>query len=109
MQTNVSDEMLLIDLKKGSCCAFEAIYLRYWRQLFAFVYQQLGNRYSACCSWRSACIGILVLVRFAPTGSSRLQAWMCRSYKRIKRLHPSGLANTRRLHVNSIVSPDNHV
>lgn len=47
MQTDVSDEMLLIDLKNGSCCAFEAIYLRYWRQLYAFVFQQVGSKEEA--------------------------------------------------------------
>lgn len=35
--------MLMIGLRNGDAFAFEAIYRRYWRQLFVFVYQQTGS------------------------------------------------------------------
>lgn len=40
----VTDEMLLSALKNDDSCAFEAIYHRYWRPLFVFVYQQMGSK-----------------------------------------------------------------
>jgi RNA polymerase sigma factor (sigma-70 family) len=45
MYTNeTTDEWLLSQLKEGDSEAFEAIYRRYWRQLFVFVYDQIGSR-----------------------------------------------------------------
>ncbi|PPK99529.1 RNA polymerase sigma factor [Parapedobacter indicus] len=40
----VTDEMLLNALKNHDSYAFEAIYHRYWRRLFVFVYQQMGSK-----------------------------------------------------------------
>lgn len=45
--SKVTDEVLLNDLKNNDSCAFEAIYHRYWRQLFVFVYQQMGSEEEA--------------------------------------------------------------
>jgi RNA polymerase sigma-70 factor (family 1) len=39
---DLADEMLVDLLKQDDAEAFEVIYQRYWRQLFGFVYQQLG-------------------------------------------------------------------
>ncbi len=43
----VTDETLMNDLKNDNTSAFEAIYSRYWRQLFVFVYHQTGSREDA--------------------------------------------------------------
>lgn len=45
--SRVTDETLINDLKNNDACAFEAIYRRYWRQLFVFVYQQIGSKEEA--------------------------------------------------------------
>lgn len=45
--SEVTDEVLLIALKNDDSGAFEAIYHRYWRQLFVFVYQQVGSKEEA--------------------------------------------------------------
>lgn len=42
--TDLTDETLLNRLKEDSSSAFETIYRRYWRQLFVFVYQQIGSK-----------------------------------------------------------------
>lgn len=39
-----TDDILLSRLKEDDSDAFETIYRRYWRELFAFVYQQIGSR-----------------------------------------------------------------
>lgn len=41
------DEVLLARLKKGNERAFEAIYARYWKRTFAFVYNRLQARESS--------------------------------------------------------------
>jgi RNA polymerase sigma-70 factor (family 1) len=40
----VTDEVLMIQLKENDSYAFEMIYRRYWRQLYVFVYQQIGSK-----------------------------------------------------------------
>ncbi len=45
--SEVTDETLLNNLKEDDPRAFEAIYRRYWRQLFVFVYQQIGSKEEA--------------------------------------------------------------
>ena len=44
---NLTDDLLVDLLKKDDAKAFEVIYRRYWRQLYGFVYQQLGSREEA--------------------------------------------------------------
>lgn len=39
-----TDKVLLILLKEDNSRAFETIYRRYWRQLFVFIYQQIGSK-----------------------------------------------------------------
>jgi RNA polymerase sigma-70 factor (family 1) len=39
-----TDEELVLLLKGNDSSAFEAIYRRYWRQLYVFVYQQIGSK-----------------------------------------------------------------
>ncbi len=39
----VTDEVLMNSLRNDDARAFEAIYRRYWRQLFVFVYRQIGS------------------------------------------------------------------
>ena len=46
-EPNPTDEELVHLLKKSDSTAFEAIYKRYWRQLFGFVFQQLGTKEDA--------------------------------------------------------------
>ncbi|GAA4437237.1 RNA polymerase sigma-70 factor [Ravibacter arvi] len=46
-QNDVPDERLLALLKEDDPDAFETIYHRYWRQLYAFVYQQVGGKEDA--------------------------------------------------------------
>lgn len=41
--SEISDYTLTILLKESNAVAFETIYRRYWRQLFAYVYQQTGS------------------------------------------------------------------
>jgi len=41
---DVLDETLTVSLKRGDARAFEMIYRKYWRQLFVYVYQQLGSK-----------------------------------------------------------------
>lgn len=43
-EQELTDEELLLLLKGNDSSAFETIYRRYWRQLFAFVYQQIGSK-----------------------------------------------------------------
>ncbi len=45
--SEVTDEMLMNNLKNDDAYAFEVIYSRYWRQLFVFVYQQIGSKEEA--------------------------------------------------------------
>ncbi len=45
--SEVTDETLLKDLRNNDPRAFETIYRRYWRQLFVFVYQQIGSKEDA--------------------------------------------------------------
>ena len=42
--TNLTDDSLVDLLKSDDPDAFEIIYQRYWRQLFGFVYQQIGSK-----------------------------------------------------------------
>lgn len=42
--SEASDKDLLILLRDHDPCAFEAIYRRYWRPLFVFVYKQIGSK-----------------------------------------------------------------
>ncbi len=42
--TNQTDEALLLLIKEDDGRAFETIYRRYWRQLFVYVYQQIGSK-----------------------------------------------------------------
>jgi RNA polymerase sigma-70 factor (ECF subfamily) len=44
---NLPDDLLVDLLKKDDSKAFEVIYRRYWRQLYGFVYQQLGSKEEA--------------------------------------------------------------
>lgn len=45
MQLNdLSDKTLLELMQEGNALAFEVIYKKYWRQLYGFVYQQIGSR-----------------------------------------------------------------
>ena len=41
---NPTDDVLIERLHGGNASAFEAIYGRYWRPLYGFVYQQLGSK-----------------------------------------------------------------
>lgn len=41
--SEVTDEILMDRLRNDDASAYEAIYRRYWRQLFVFVYQQIGS------------------------------------------------------------------
>ncbi|QHV96536.1 RNA polymerase sigma factor [Spirosoma endbachense] len=41
---NLSDESLVDLLQQDDPTAFELIYQRYWRQLYGFVFQQLGSK-----------------------------------------------------------------
>jgi RNA polymerase sigma-70 factor (family 1) len=43
----LEDDRLVKLLKHDNSSAFEAIYNRYWRQLFVFVYQQIGSKEDA--------------------------------------------------------------
>src|SRR5690606_22773553 len=45
--SEVTDETLTNELKNGDGRAFEAIYRRYWRRLFVFVYHQIGSKEEA--------------------------------------------------------------
>ncbi len=45
--TDLTDESLVLLMKKGEPEAFAVIYRRYWRQLYGFAYQQLGVREDA--------------------------------------------------------------
>jgi RNA polymerase sigma factor (sigma-70 family) len=45
--TNLSDEALVDLLKSDDHDAFKIIYLRYWRQLYGFVYQQIDSKEDA--------------------------------------------------------------
>src|SRR5690606_16132111 len=38
-----TDQVLINRMKNSDASAFEGIYRRYWRQLFVFVYQQIGS------------------------------------------------------------------
>jgi len=42
--TDLTDNLLVDLLKSDNAQAFETIYRRYWRQLFGFVYQQIGSK-----------------------------------------------------------------
>ncbi|CAG5067998.1 hypothetical protein DYBT9623_00726 [Dyadobacter sp. CECT 9623] len=42
--TDLADEMLVDLMKSDDADAFKIIYQRYWRQLYGFVYQQLGYK-----------------------------------------------------------------
>lgn len=44
---NPTDDVLIEHLRKGDAGAFKAIYVRYWRPLYGFVYQQLGSKEDA--------------------------------------------------------------
>lgn len=44
---SLTDESLVNLLKNDDAQAFETIYRRYWRQLYGFVYQQLGSKEEA--------------------------------------------------------------
>jgi len=44
---NPADNELVYSLKNDDACAFNAIYRRYWRQLFAFVLRQLDSKEDA--------------------------------------------------------------
>lgn len=44
---DMTDESLVLRMKDGQTDAFEAIYSRYWRQLYGFAYQQLGVKEEA--------------------------------------------------------------
>lgn len=46
-EKGLTDGSLVDLLKSGDTFAFEAIYDRYWRQLFSFVYLQIGSREDA--------------------------------------------------------------
>ncbi|KQS30877.1 RNA polymerase sigma factor [Dyadobacter sp. Leaf189] len=41
---DLTDELLVCLLKNDDPDAFKVIYQRYWRQLYSFVYQQLGSK-----------------------------------------------------------------
>lgn len=43
-EQELTDEELLLLLKGNNSSAFETIYRRYWRQLYVFVYQQIGSK-----------------------------------------------------------------
>lgn|SRR5690606_23297509 len=43
----ISDETLVHRLKNDDTTAFEVIYRRYWRQLYVFVYHQIGSKEDA--------------------------------------------------------------
>ncbi len=45
--SEVTDETLMNSLKNDDSRAFEAIYRRYWRRLFVFVYHQIGSKEEA--------------------------------------------------------------
>lgn len=45
--SEVTDETLMSNLKNDDSRAFEAIYRRYWRRLFVFVYHQIGCKEEA--------------------------------------------------------------
>jgi RNA polymerase sigma factor (sigma-70 family) len=45
--SNVTDEILMSNLKDDDSRAFEVIYRRYWRRLFAYVYKQIGCKEEA--------------------------------------------------------------
>ncbi len=45
--SEVTDETLMSNLKNDDSHAFEAIYRRYWRRLFVFVYNQIGCKEEA--------------------------------------------------------------
>ncbi len=45
--SEVTDETLMSNLKNDDSRAFEAIYRRYWRRLFVFVYHQIGSKEEA--------------------------------------------------------------
>ncbi len=42
--TDLTDNVLVELLRSDDAQAFEVIYYRYWRQLFGFVYQQIGSK-----------------------------------------------------------------
>lgn len=42
--TDLSDKDLIALMCKSDSSAFEVLYRRYWRQLYGFVYQQIGSR-----------------------------------------------------------------
>ncbi|MEN9611666.1 MAG: hypothetical protein RLZZ628_2480 [Bacteroidota bacterium] len=44
---NLSDEDLLTELLQSNKAAFDAIYVRYWKMLFAIAYHQLGTKEEA--------------------------------------------------------------
>ncbi|GHB65411.1 sigma-70 family RNA polymerase sigma factor [Persicitalea jodogahamensis] len=46
-ESNLTDEELVHLLKKSNPNAYEAIYKRYWRYLYGFVFQQLGTKEDA--------------------------------------------------------------
>ncbi len=46
-EKSLTDGSLIDLLRSGDSFAFEAIYDRYWRQLFSFVYLQIGSREDA--------------------------------------------------------------
>ncbi len=43
-EPHLSDEVLVDLLKQDDSSAFETIYRKYWRQLYGFVYMQLGSK-----------------------------------------------------------------
>jgi RNA polymerase sigma-70 factor (family 1) len=45
--SSISDESLVLLVKKGETGAFEVLYQRYWRQLYGFAYRQLGVKEEA--------------------------------------------------------------
>jgi RNA polymerase sigma-70 factor (family 1) len=45
--TDPTDEVLLLQLRKGSSSAFEKIYHRYWKQLLAIAFHHVGNKVPA--------------------------------------------------------------
>lgn len=47
LELNYDDSELIILLRKGSTKAFEAIYTRYWKKLYAFVYRNLHSKEEA--------------------------------------------------------------
>jgi RNA polymerase sigma factor (sigma-70 family) len=47
LYSELSDTELLSLLKEDDTCAYEVIYRRYWRQLYSFLFQQLGSKEEA--------------------------------------------------------------